>query len=193
MLKKSFRLLLAAGLFSVMQPAMSATTGMAFAGGCVEDSPSALCAGGSNATEANVAAILGVSVGDVSEITTGFSVVGVGAQTGTWSITDASITHLAFKSNGYFILGEILSPATSGNWDNDPSSLGEWDITNVQCPATICGVLRDYTLEDFENNGGNIADLSNVRAFSVVPVPAAVWLFGSALAGLGWMRRKQVA
>ncbi|MDP6650818.1 MAG: VPLPA-CTERM sorting domain-containing protein [Gammaproteobacteria bacterium] len=25
---------------------------------------------------------------------------------------------------------------------------------------------------------------------SVVPIPAAVWLFGSALAGLGWMRRK---
>jgi hypothetical protein len=26
--------------------------------------------------------------------------------------------------------------------------------------------------------------------FNAVPVPAAVWLFGSALAGLGWMRRK---
>jgi hypothetical protein len=26
---------------------------------------------------------------------------------------------------------------------------------------------------------------------SVVPVPAAAWLFGSVLAGLGWMRRKQ--
>ncbi len=26
---------------------------------------------------------------------------------------------------------------------------------------------------------------------SVVPIPAAVWLFGSALAGLGWLRRKQ--
>jgi len=26
---------------------------------------------------------------------------------------------------------------------------------------------------------------------TVVPLPAAVWLFGSALAGLGWMRRKQ--
>lgn len=25
---------------------------------------------------------------------------------------------------------------------------------------------------------------------SVVPVPAAIWLFGSALAGLGWLRRK---
>jgi hypothetical protein len=28
---------------------------------------------------------------------------------------------------------------------------------------------------------------------SMVPVPAAVWLFGSALAGLGWIRRKQTA
>ena len=28
-------------------------------------------------------------------------------------------------------------------------------------------------------------------AVSQVPVPAAVWLFGSALAGLGWMRRKR--
>jgi hypothetical protein len=28
---------------------------------------------------------------------------------------------------------------------------------------------------------------------NVVPIPAAVWLFGSALVGLGWMRRKQDA
>ena len=28
---------------------------------------------------------------------------------------------------------------------------------------------------------------------TAVPVPAAAWLFGSALAGLGWMRRKQTA
>jgi hypothetical protein len=32
--------------------------------------------------------------------------------------------------------------------------------------------------------------LDNFSA-SVVPIPAAVWLFGSALAGLGWLRRKQ--
>jgi len=29
-------------------------------------------------------------------------------------------------------------------------------------------------------------------SISAVPVPAAVWLFGSALAGLGWLRRKQI-
>jgi hypothetical protein len=28
---------------------------------------------------------------------------------------------------------------------------------------------------------------------NVVPIPAAVWLFGSALAGLGWIRRKRTA
>jgi hypothetical protein len=28
---------------------------------------------------------------------------------------------------------------------------------------------------------------------SAVPIPAAAWLFGSALAGLGWLRRKQSA
>ncbi len=27
---------------------------------------------------------------------------------------------------------------------------------------------------------------------NVVPIPAAVWLFGSALAGLGWFRRRQI-
>jgi hypothetical protein len=34
--------------------------------------------------------------------------------------------------------------------------------------------------------------LDNI-AVTAVPVPAAVWLFGSALAGLGWMRRKPTA
>ena len=36
-------------------------------------------------------------------------------------------------------------------------------------------------------NGGMQMSVS----VSAIPIPAAVWLFGSALAGLGWMRRKQ--
>ncbi len=45
-------------------------------------------------------------------------------------------------------------------------------------------------------------NLANVKAFlgttgltawSVVPLPAAVWLFGSGLALLGWLRRRQTA
>jgi hypothetical protein len=38
--------------------------------------------------------------------------------------------------------------------------------------------------------GGGTVELDNI-VVSAVPIPAAVWLFGSALAGLGWMRRKQ--
>jgi hypothetical protein len=34
-------------------------------------------------------------------------------------------------------------------------------------------------------------DIDGVITAAVVPIPAAAWLFGSALAGLGWMRRKQ--
>jgi hypothetical protein len=40
----------------------------------------------------------------------------------------------------------------------------------------------------FEANGSGGYD--NIVVTSV-PIPAALWLFGSALAGLGWMRRKQ--
>ena len=44
------------------------------------------------------------------------------------------------------------------------------------------------------NGGGAWYDFNGefgTTAVAFVPVPAAVWLFGSALAGLGWMRRKQ--
>ena len=34
-------------------------------------------------------------------------------------------------------------------------------------------------------------ELDNIVVGAAVPIPAAVWLFGSALAGLGWLRRKQ--
>jgi len=42
--------------------------------------------------------------------------------------------------------------------------------------------------------GVGVRDDGSYEAFvaTVVPVPAAVWLFGSALLGLGWIRRKRV-
>ena len=179
--------------------AEAATTGLDFTGGCPESSNgvTSLCAGGANANEANVAAILGVDlslVTQVAEVTdfdgtvNGLTIGGIGFLNGTWSISDPSITHIAFKSAGYFILGEVTS--TSGTWDNT-----DWDLTLAICPDTICTAgPRAYTWADFTNNGGKIAELSNARAFSVVPVPAAVWLFGSGLLGLvGVARRKSRA
>jgi len=164
---------------------------MTLVGGCPsgEDDPDCFNAG--NASETNVALIVGVDESLVSQILSGFSSTGIGTQDGTWSITDSSITHLAFKADGYYILGELTG--NSGDWSTD-IEFGGWtpDITTLTCPAGICAVERAYTVADFltEAPGSNIADLSNVRAFSVVPIPAAVWLFGSGLGLLGWMRRK---
>jgi hypothetical protein len=175
-----------------LQPVSAATTGAVFAGGCPE-SVAGPCVPGGNATETNVALLLGVAEADVTAITSGFSVGAgdIGALSGTWAITDTSITHIAFKSNGYYILGALT--ATSGLWDNDTTAIGGWDISIVDCPAAICMPGRDYVTADFLTHGGTIAALSNVRAFSVVPIPAALWMFGSALGFLGFALRKKAA
>ena len=179
----------------------AATTGLTFAGGCPNTGGGPpLCMPGSNATEDNVAALLGLNpslvtlVGIISDSQTSpaFSVNSLGATSGTWSISDLSITHIAFKSNTNYILGKVN--ATSGTWDNSDLGIGPafgWDISLVDCPAAICGVNRAYTVSDFLNTGGQVAALSNARAFSVVPVPAAVWLFGSGLLGLAAVARRR--
>lgn len=51
------------------------------------------------------------------------------------------------------------------------------------CPA---GRFTDAATHWVDGYG----NVSSVSIASVVPVPAAVWLFGSALGALGWMRRK---
>ena len=184
------------------QPATAATTGLVFAGGCPEsEQNNGLCVPGGNATEANVAALLGLDISLVSLVgeindtnltNPNFAVTGIDAQSGFWSVSNPSITHLAFKSDGHFILGEVT--ALSGFWMNDTSMAGSWDITVVDCPAAICDLTgaRPYVDADFLNGGINVADLSNVRAFTAVPVPASVWLFGSALGLLAWIRRRAV-
>jgi hypothetical protein len=48
------------------------------------------------------------------------------------------------------------------------------------------------TFDNTDNYFFNVPGVDNIVA-SVVPIPAAVWLFGSALAGLGWIRRRKTA
>jgi hypothetical protein len=46
---------------------------------------------------------------------------------------------------------------------------------------------------EFEIFGPLPTTSNTIAVFTAVPIPATVWLFGSALAGLGWLRRKQAA
>jgi hypothetical protein len=203
-------LFLAAAFVVFSAPSFAAVTNMTVAGGCPSGEDDPFCDSAGNATEKNVSLILGVAESDVTQIFSGFTVNGFSPPdtenldaffediSGSWTVSDSSITHLAFKANGYYILGTV--DGASGDWSTD---ITMWtpDITTLTCPAGIClGGPRDYTVADFltaptakGKGGGKIAELSNVRAFSVVPIPAAIWLFGSAFAGLGFIKRRKMA
>jgi len=45
----------------------------------------------------------------------------------------------------------------------------------------------------YDGTVGGDTSYINVDSMSLVPVPAAVWLFGSALAGLGFTRRRKLS
>jgi hypothetical protein len=60
-------------------------------------------------------------------------------------------------------------------------------------PRAVANVNASIVPPNWLVSGSGVKDLTLTTAWSVVPLPAAVWLFGSALAGLGWFRRRQTA
>jgi hypothetical protein len=83
---------------------------------------------------------------------------------------DLALGYLAFSDDGNFddSTGPGLNELGTGQWLN---------ITGVQIYGSLAVFAPVY--------------VDNVMLGTAVPIPAAVWLFGSALAGLGWMRRKK--
>jgi hypothetical protein len=65
-------------------------------------------------------------------------------------------------------------------------------LTNGGGEVALVGAIKDFQeYAEFSMTGGDQAAIV-AGTVTAVPVPAAIWLFGSALAGLGWMRRKQI-
>jgi hypothetical protein len=91
----------------------------------------------------------------------------------TGPTTVGSIT--GTKAGGGYVFGTSDSLFGTGDWLN---------VTSVS--LFIQGDGFTYCCQAS-------GELDNIVVGAAVPVPAAVWLFGSALAGLGWMRRKQGA
>ena len=88
------------------------------------------------------------------------------------SLTSSSVDYSGTILGG---LGADLSVAIgTGDW----LQLVSFRVSSICAGPFSCG---EYS-----------AQLDDITV-SAVPVPAAVWLFGSALAGLGWMRRKHAA
>jgi hypothetical protein len=93
------------------------------------------------------------------------------ALTGTWDWDNSfgTLDYLSFKFDSWVAVYQITNGDITGSWDLEALCYDEG----------AC------------NNGGQPAALSHSVGYSVVPVPAAVWLFGSGLLGLvGLARRK---
>jgi hypothetical protein len=125
---------------------------------------------------------------------------------------------LALSYTPHTISGELfdnipMSPGNTGNWNVivwDPARGNQsfsWNhggftslATAVATNNTVTINMADDYLDPLATNpvisfywgSGLEAEIESTLLYTTaVPIPAAVWLFGSALAGLGWLRRKQ--
>jgi len=94
-------------------------------------------------------------------------------------------TPFTMNLNDWYESGLELFMRFDGNLSNSGGTLNILSYGD----GTLSGIY------DSELNGGpNPSSYYQVAiiggSVSTVPVPAAVWLFGSALLGLGWLRRK---
>jgi len=104
---------------------------------------------------------------------------------GTLEVTGFYVGGGSIQSQHQVWCSASISCNSPPNWENVLLGGPQWsnleqvrvDVLYFGCPE-VCAVEIAVP----------IIDNVNVTA---VPIPAAAWLFGSALAGLGWMRRKQ--
>ena len=92
---------------------------------------------------------------------------------------DRSITLTGFYTGGGSVSTVLTATTDPDNWTAYDFGSDWQNLQSLEFGALIG-----------EPSYGQSIGFDNV-VVSSVPVPAAVWLLGSALAGLGWLRRKQ--
>jgi hypothetical protein len=80
--------------------------------------------------------------------------------------------------------GNAIYSLTSQQIYTDTPTWIELNWTGIERLVVTRPINTQIALDDFTYANVNINE---------VPIPAAVWLFGSALGGLGWMRRRKTA
>ena len=124
--------------------------------------------------------------------------------------TDMQVTHCSDYLNN---ITADCGPGIGRQYAGPAIQTGGFVYDLTFSSGMLSGWLTDGTLPDYETYTSNLIDVTafticddgyndcistyengsiqSSLQISVIPVPAAVWLFGSALAGLGWVRRKQ--
>jgi hypothetical protein len=117
---------------------------------------------------------------------------------------DIMTAQITQTSNGGFLVLEQtrIFDVTTGVGTNEITSCGG-SGASVACGGIPLGVAGwggavsgayttqfDFVSEPAEGNG-NVLTITETMNYSAVPVPAAAWLFGSALVGLAGVSRKR--
>ncbi|MGI9341258.1 MAG: VPLPA-CTERM sorting domain-containing protein [Gammaproteobacteria bacterium] len=136
------------------------------------------------------------------------------AVSGSFTYDDVADTLTGSITFNNTFVGQNVNTDYSADWFIDFAAGGDITATNVVCVNNdITDVCADYaaaptddaisilagslsvTLNNevlFKQFIGGAPSASSFNAFTIttIPVPAAVWLFGSALGLLGWVRRR---
>jgi hypothetical protein len=126
-----------------------------------------------------------------------WAIAGLSGNELTWN-QDAGNIGLARTNGEAFSLDAV----DFGSWGpgNDLAVVGylaaggtlQFDLVSGAEPSTVNFSQAWAGLASVEFIAVNVPGLLDNIVVNSVPIPAAVWLFGSALAGLGWLRRKQI-
>ena len=135
------------------------------------------------------------SIEDLTEDDSGsvFSITGEAFDHFKSYLTNGNDDYIGFRLCRQAVGGSCsgFSSRESTRLGGDPDFLGS-EITELN--VRVNSISFETPAHDPNGDGVFTSydyDMNFIISGSKVPVPAAVWLFGSALAGLGWMRRKK--
>lgn len=105
---------------------------------------------------------------------------------GTWTAD-----YFSFDAGNSYSLSETNGACPGGGFFCGNTGSVRADVLGV--PASITLTASGFTWDSGATAAFGNRLILNFSEVSVVPVPAAVWLLGSAVAGLGILRRRQAA
>jgi len=131
---------------------------------------------------------------------------GTGNATSYTCVEGTFLAGVGFNGCGNYSLGNNYTDESTTVWSglSVSQTLGG-DDTSAGPPRTI-SAFNGFNVVTLTGTGFNPGDIINIGngiplgtpsgdsfTFQVVPVPAAAWLFGSALGLMGWMRRRNAS